>query len=269
MRKSLNIIILLLLPVLAVAQRDTVFQHIKTIKGDIVDFAVDNLDNVYFFNSRNQLKKVDAKGDSVAIFNDVRKYGKASLIDVSNPLKVLLYYRDFATVVELDRLLNVRNMIDLRKNNIFQVKAICQSYDNKIWLYDELENKLKKINEEGKLLQETPDFRLLMDVTVSPVNIFDENKYVYLYDPVYGVNVFDYYGSLKNNIMIQGWQNFKVVEKYIYGSKSDTLYRYEINSFLYDEWKMPEQISGSRKFSFTSSRIYALKNDAIEIYSLR
>lgn len=51
-----------------------------------------------------------------------------------------------------------------------------------------------------------------MDVTVSPVNIFDENKYVYLYDPVYGVNVFDYYGSLKNNIMIQGWQNFKVVE---------------------------------------------------------
>ncbi|MGB3004909.1 MAG: hypothetical protein WBC06_00250, partial [Chitinophagaceae bacterium] len=179
----------LLLPVLAAAQSDTVFQQVKTIQGDIVDFTVDNLDNVYIFNSRNQLKKIDAKGDSVAIYNDVRKYGKATLIDVSNPLKVLLYYKDFATVVILDRMLNVRNIIDLRKQNIFQVRAICQSYDNKIWLYDEIENKLKKIDEEGKLLLETPDFRLLMDITVSPINIFDENKYVYLYDSVYGVNV--------------------------------------------------------------------------------
>ena len=154
-------------------------------------------------------------------------------------------------------------------HNIYQVRAICQSYDNKIWLYDEIENKLKKIDEEGKLLLETPDFRLLMDITVSPVNIFDENKYVYLYDPVYGVNVFDYYGSLKNNILIQAWQNFKVADKYIYGSKSDTLYRYEISSFLYDEWKMPEQIAGSIKFNFTSSRLYALKNDVIRIYSIR
>lgn len=259
----------LLLPVLAAAQSDTVFQQVKTIQGDIVDFTVDNLDNVYIFNSRNQLKKIDAKGDSVAIYNDVRKYGKATLIDVSNPLKVLLYYKDFATVVILDRMLNVRNIIDLRKQNIFQVRAICQSYDNKIWLYDEIENKLKKIDEEGKLLLETPDFRLLMDITVSPVNIFDENKYVYLYDSVYGVNVFDYYGSLKNNILIQAWQNFKVADKYIYGSKSDTLYRYEISSFLYDEWKMPEQIAGSKKFNFTSSRLYALKNDVIRIYSIR
>ena len=67
----------------------------------------------------------------------------------------------FATVVVLDRLLNVRNIIDLRKQNILQARAIGQSYDNKIWLYDEVENKLKKIDEDGKLLLETPDFRQL------------------------------------------------------------------------------------------------------------
>jgi hypothetical protein len=47
------------------------------------------------------------------------------------------------------------------------------------------------------------------------------------------------------------------------------LYRYEISTFQYDEWKMPEQIFRSRGFNFTSSRLYALKNDAIEIYSIR
>jgi hypothetical protein len=251
------------------AQTDSTFLFIKKITGDITSFTVDNLDNIYILTSRNQIKKLNANGDSVAIFNDVKKFGKATLIDVSNPLKILLYYKDFATVVMLDRYLNVVNTIDLRTENIFQAKAIGQSYDNKIWVYDELENKLKKIDEDGKLLLETPDFRLLLGQSPSPVKIFDENKYVYLYDSLLGVYVFDYYGALKNNIMIDHWQNFKVVDKYIFGSRLDTLYRYEINNFRYDEWKLPEQIYQSRLFNFSSTRLYTLKGDGIEIYSFR
>ncbi len=267
-----NAIILLfffLVSFVATGQTDTAFRFIKIIKGDIASFTVDNLDNIYILGSRNQLKKLNANGDSVAVFNDVKKFGQVTLIDASNPLKVLLYYKDFATVVILDRFLNIRNTIDLRKQNIFQAKAIVQSYDNKIWVYDEVENKLKKIDEEGKLLQETPDFRLLLGQAPSPVRIFDENKYVYLYDSLLGVYVFDYYGALKNNIMINGWNNFKVAGKYIFGSRADILYRYEISTFRYDEWKMPEQLSHSKEFNFTSSRLYALKEDGIEIYSIR
>ncbi|HUR65925.1 MAG TPA: hypothetical protein VMZ03_06210 [Chitinophagaceae bacterium] len=257
------------------SQSDTVFRQFKIVRGDIVDFTVDNLDNIYILNSRNQVKKFDSNGDSVAVYNDVKKFGQASLIDVSNPLKVLLYYKDFATVVMLDRFLNVVNMVDLRKQGILQARAIGQSYDNKIWVYDELEAKLKKLDEDGTLLQETPDFRLLLGQSVSPVKILDENKYVYLYDPVKGAYVFDYFGGLKNGILIQQWQNFKVSGKYIFGSKTDSLFRYEINTFLVDEWRMPEAIRGSKAFNFSSSKIYALKNDCapnencIYIYSLR
>jgi len=276
MKKLLHFIsFLMMLSATGIAQSDTSFLLIKKIKGDIADFAVDNLDNIYVLNSRNQLKKYDAKGDSAGIYNDVKKFGQASLIDVSNPLKVLLYYKDFATIVILDRFLNVRNIIDLRKQNIFQVKVVGQSYDNKIWLYDELENKLKKIDEEGKVTQETPDFRLLLGQALSPTRIFDENKYVYIYDPMLGIYVFDYFGTLKNNIMIQQWQNLKVAGKYIFGSRSDTLFRYEISSFMYDEWKMPGQLTKSKSFNFSSSRLYALikgdpgKEDSIFIYSFR
>ncbi len=267
--KKLLSIAAILLSINCFSQADTSFQLVRVLKGDIVEFTVDNLDNVYILNSRNQVKKYNANGDSVAVFNDVKKFGKATLIDVSNPLKVLLYYRDFATVVMLDRFLNIVNTIDLRKQNIFQAKAIAQSYDNKIWVYDELENKLKKIDEDGKLLQETPDFRLLFNRAIMPSRIFDENKYVYIYDSVRGVNVFDYYGALKNNILITGWQNFKVAGKYIFGSKADTLYRYDITSFMYDDWTMPEELYKSRAFNFSSSRLYALKKDRVEIYTIR
>jgi len=274
MKKIIFILLLTFYFLSANAQSDSSFHLVKTIKGDIVDFTVDNSDNIYILNSRNQLKKLSTNGDSVAIFNDVKKFGRATYIDVSNPLRLLLYYKDFSTIVVLDRFLNVRNTIDLRRKNILQVKAIALAYDNNIWLYDELENKLKKINEDGKVLQETPDFRLLFGEAPSPQFIFDQDKFVYLYDSLKSVFVFDYFGALKNKILITGWKNFKVVEKYIYGSDNKMLHRYEIGSFRLDDWVLPQQLKDVRSFNFTTSYLYALTKKGtdsfqIEVYSYR
>jgi hypothetical protein len=179
MKVSIAIIVFLFAAQSAFSQTDTLFRFLKTIKGDIEDFVVDDLDNVYLLNSKNQLKKLNANGDSVAVYNDVKRFGKVSLIDVSNPLKILLYYKNFGTVVVLDRFLQLKNIIDLRKQGIFQAKTIGQSYDNKLWVYDELENKLKKIDEDGKLLLETPDFRMLFPESVMPQSITDNNLWCF------------------------------------------------------------------------------------------
>ncbi|HNF01617.1 MAG TPA: hypothetical protein PKG89_06125, partial [Ferruginibacter sp.] len=78
----------------ASAQEDSVFKFIKTIRGEFSYFNVDNLDNVYLVNYGNQLKKIRSNGDSVAVFNDVKRFGNPSYVDVTNPLKILLYYRN-------------------------------------------------------------------------------------------------------------------------------------------------------------------------------
>jgi hypothetical protein len=93
------------------------------------------------------------------VYNNVRKFGKVHSIDVSNPLKVLLYYKDFSSIVVLDRLLSARSTIVLRRKNILDVTAIGQSFDNNIWVFDAFDNKLKKIDDEGNILLETPDLR--------------------------------------------------------------------------------------------------------------
>jgi glutaredoxin-related protein len=270
MYKPFSIFLVLSFTFLAVAkgQSGEPYQQINSISGDIVNFTVDNLDNVYILTSTDQLKKYNTNGDSVAIFNNVKKFGKVSTIDVSNPLKVLLYYKDFSTVVILDRLLTVRNTIDLRQKNIFQVNAIGQSYDNNIWLYDEGDSKLKKIDDAGKVLLETPDFRLLFNQAPHIKNIYDQDGFVYLYDPEQSVFVFDYYGALRNKILISGWQDFKVTGKYIFGINNDTLHRYEINTFRLDEEKLPIPLENSLKVDFTSSRLYALKKGLLLIYNL-
>lgn len=249
--------------------QDSSFLPIKTIQGDITSFTVDNLDNIYILTSTDQLKKLDANGDSVGVFNQMRKYGKVSYIDVSNPLRVILYYKDFSTLVVLDRLLNIRNTIDLREHNIFQVQLLGLSYDNKIWLYDELEHKLKKIDEDGSLLFETSDFRQLFDQAPAFTSIADHDGFIYLYDTLQGVFVFDYYGSLKNKIQLTGWKNFKVAGSYIFGKKNDTFYRYQLKTFQLQQITLPLIFRESEAINFTSSRAYALKKEGLEIYSLQ
>jgi len=270
MQKLLTIFLILniIFSISVKGQKEESYKLIASITGDIVDFTVDNLDNVYVLTGTDQLKKYNTNGDSIAAFNNVKNFGKVSGIDVSNPLKVLLYYKDFSTIVILDRLLAVRSTIDLRSQNIFQVNTIGQSYDNNIWLYDEGDSKLKKIDDAGKILQETADFRLLFNEAPHIKNIYDQDGFVYLYDPDQNVFVFDYYGALRNKILISGWEDFKVAGRYIFGINSDTLHRYEINTFRLDEEKLPMPLINSLKVNFTSSRLYALRKGMLQIYNL-
>jgi hypothetical protein len=270
MRSSVYLLFFMMMfCMIANAQSDSSFRLLKKIKGDITAFAADNLENIYLLSSNDQLKKLDAKGDSVAVFNNVRKYGKLAQLDVSNPLRVMLYYKDFSTIVMLDRLLNIRSTIDLRKQDIFQVQAVCLSYDNKIWLYDEFEHKLKKIDEDGKLLFATTDFRQLFDEAFSFTSIFDQDGLLYLYDKNKGVYVFDYYGALKNIFSLTGYENFRVTGKYISGTRKDSLMRYLPSSFTSQEIRLTPLFLNAEAIQFTASKVYVLKRNELEVYLLR
>ncbi|RYY31243.1 MAG: hypothetical protein EOO04_01970 [Chitinophagaceae bacterium] len=236
-------------------------------RGDIVDFTVDNLGNCYTISSTGQLKKFTAEGDSAAVFNDVRRYGKLHSIDVTNPLKVLLYFKSFSTILILDRFLNVRSAIDLRKQNLFQVKAIGQSYDNNIWVFDELESKLKKVSDDGRIIDQSADFRMLFDSMPSPQFIVDQDKLVHLYDSTKGVYFFDYYGAFKNRIIFTGWSDFTVINKVMFGRDGDYLYSYEPGSLNLKKFAIPVGLRASTKLKITPQYLYALKEGRLEYYN--
>lgn len=251
------------------AQSDSSFTFFKSIKTDIADFTVDNLGNIYLMNSGNQLKKLNNNGDSVGIFNDVRRYGKLYSLDVTNPLKMLLYYKGFATIVVLDRFLNIQNTIDLRKQNIFSVKAVGQSFDNNLWIFDEQDAKLKKIGEDGKVLNETVDFRLLFDTIPSPTQIFDQDRFVYLYDSTKGMYIFDYYGSLKNNLHYTSLKNVQVIGKTIFGVRDNHFFSYTMGDIQEKLFPLPANETEVQKMLINSSGLYTLNNNELRIYRFR
>lgn len=249
------------------ASNDT-FHLERIIAGNYHIMEVDVLNNLYLVTAGNQLKKLNANGDSVAVFNDVKKYGNPTLIDVTNPLKVLLYYKNYATVVMLDRLLSQRNSINFRQQNIFSVKAIATSYDNNIWLFDEQNLKLKKIDEQGKELQESTDWRLIMDDVPSPEIIIDNNNFVYLYDISKGFYIFDYYGTFKNNLPFLQWRNISISANRLSGFSGRQYYSYELQSLNLKTYTLPSFFKDYSNIKAMNGKIYLLKKEGIEIYSV-
>ena len=247
---------------------DSTFKYMKIVPGSYSYMDVDVLDNIYLITENNQLKKIRANGDSLAVFNDVKKFGNPTLLDVSNPLKVLLYYKNFSTVIILDRFLTVRNTINFRNQNIFKVKTLATSYDNNIWIFDEQNVSLKKINEEGKVLNETIDLRQLFDTVPSPSQITDKNNFVYLYDENRGFYIFDYYGSFKNNLPFLNWKHIAVYGNKLMGFVGDTFYSYEINSFNLKSYKLPVFFKDYIDIKTMNGKIYLLKKTGVEIYDL-
>ncbi len=250
------------------AQKDSVFHFINQFNYPVSSFTVDNIGALYLINENNQLKKYDQNGDSVGVFNQVTQYGKLAYVDAENPWKTILFYQNFSTIVLLDKYLNVVTSINLRKQSIFRVHAVTSSYDNNIWLYDEQDNKLKKIDDNGNILSETVDFRLLFDSVPEPKKIIDRDGFVYLYDPKKGVYIFDYYGTFKTKLSFLNWRNIEVFGKTIYGFDRQNVYKYNPPLPDFTAYSLPDALQNNTAVKLANHHIYILKNGKLSVYSL-
>lgn len=257
---------------IVLGQQDSVLKVslVQKINGEVKGFTTDNLSNIYLLTTTGQIKKLNEKGDLVAAYNDVRRFGNIYSIDATNPLKVLVYYKDFSTVIVLDRVLSVRNTIDLRKQNIFQVTAITSSYDNNLWIFDELDSKIKKIDDNGNVILQSVDFRQVFDPVPWPVAMYDRDGQLYLYDAKKGLMVFDYYGASKNSFQILHLYDLQVIDKNTITARDSThilLYKpATLQLFTFKAFNDQNRFS---KINFNGSKIYCLtKNGELEIYAV-
>jgi hypothetical protein len=262
-------IIFVLLSIPGKAQGDSSFFLMKTMKINAKSFTIDNLENLYLVTETDQLKKYNSYGDSIAVFNEMKRFGKLYALDVSNPLKILLFYKDFSTVTILDRLLSLRNSLDLRKHNILQATAVGASYDNNIWVFDTQENKLKKIDEQGNLLLETIDFRSFLATSFTPEKIIDQNNSVYLYDPLVGLLQFDHFGSFQKKHAVTGWKNIAILEKSIVGIDTGSLTIYNTSTLMQKQYQFPSSFGSFNQYIIANTKLLTLSNGSINIYSFR
>ena len=268
--KYLIIIFLSLLSLQSFASDTTInLQISKTIPGSYSNFYIDNLQNIYLISAAtNGIKKLNSNGDSIAVFNNLVRYGKIYSMDVKNPLKILVYYKDFSTIVILDRFLATRANIDLRKLDITQAKVVTQSYDGNIWLYDEGEGKIKKIDENSNVLLQSADLRLVFDDTLNPQKIIDNNGQLYLYDSRLGWLIFDYYAAFKKALPFTYWSDVSADDNLLFGRDKNHFFYASQNDIDFHSLCSNASEADIIKAELQRNKLSVLTSEGLIIYNI-
>lgn len=159
--------------------------------------ASDNLSNIYIVTPDNSVEKYAPDGRRLARYSNNR-LGRIARIDVSNPLKVLLWYADFRTAVFLDRSLTDLGELNLITAGYPEVRAITAAQDGNLWLYDEVNFRLVKITPEGEKRYESQSMNLNEPVPERPSCLREGNDRVWMADPrgVFSFDLFAQYDRL-------------------------------------------------------------------------
>lgn len=251
----------------AIAQTDTLFTFQKVLKDSVASFSVDNLNELYVITTGNRLIKYGVNGDSIGVYNKLTSYGSLSYVEAQNPWKVLLYYKDFSTIVMMDKYLHELGSINLRNKNLYSVEAITTSYDNHIWIYEAQDGKIKKIDHNGSVLMSSTDLRQVFDEVPSPVQLLDHDGLLYLYDPEKGIYIFDYYGGFKRKVPMKGCYQIAAAGKNIYGFTDTTLLKYSNPLPDWESYPLPTALQYSQKVELTTQKLYALKNRGLSVFT--
>lgn len=173
--------------------------------------TADNLGNLYIITTTNALEKYAPDGRLLTRYS-TQRLGNALYIDVSNPLKVLVWYADFRMLVFLDRSLTLLGELNLIEAGYPEVRTVAAAMDGKIWLYDEVNFRLVKITQEGDKMVESQPLSQMLPGATTITCIRDDNNRVCASDPEQGLLEFDAYAQFQRVIGQRDIREFQLLE---------------------------------------------------------
>ena len=224
----------------------------------------DKLGNVYVV-IENQLLQFDPRGKPLANYSETN-LGSLQYVDAGNPMKILLFYPDFARIIILDSKLSPQSTIDLRTLNINQPIVACNSKEDGYWVYDREDDQLKKIDLNLQIVQQSGNLTQQVGYQMQPTLMTEENGLVYINNPSNGILVFDRFGTYYKTIPYPNLKNFQVIENDVLFINNNKLLRYDSKTIEEKQILLPY------KDSIVSARIeqhqlYLLTSDSLNFYS--
>ena len=159
--------------------------------------GIDNFQNLYYTTENVFYKK-----SKDTILNFIQpNLGRISSIDISNPLKIILFYEFANTMVVLDQRLNPIETISFQPSII---ETLCNATTSEIWRFDAIENTLQKYNYRNE--------RVLLSSNLQgngiPSKLKSNLNDLWILTSTGNLLEYDYILNLKNQISNKNIQDF-------------------------------------------------------------
>lgn len=209
------------------------------IEQSAQSIAVDPQGNIYAVNDAT-LNKYAPDGTLLYTYHD-NLLGHISSIDVDNPLKIMLFYRDAGFIVFLnDKLSPIGDKVNLFFKGYTTIGLATYSTKNELILYDESNTDLILMDfyfsEKERIHYDFTEFQ--------PIQLTNVNeKITVMQDPRQGVFFFDNFGTFDKNIAITSELPVQIVKDNILYVKDNQLNRYNFQRLDQQQLcEIPEEV---------------------------
>ena len=253
----------LLVFLLAFQQSNLVF--VKNVPARAEKMSTDNLSNVYLINS-DVLQKYDPQGTLQKTYSNM-SFGKISSIDASNPMKIILFYRNFLQVVILDNTLAQNgDPISIEELGYPQTQLICASHDNGMWIYNQQNFELLRFDQNLAMVSQTGNLAQLLNMELKPSVMIEFGNRLYVSNPSTGIMVFDAFGTYYKNIPITGLRDFQFRDDELLFYQDGKLNTFNLKNLEQTSTVLPD--SAALAVRMVNDKLYLLKKESLGIYTI-
>ncbi len=240
------------------------YSLIITIETESDFFTTDNQSNVYAVKA-NELTKYNKDGKLLYKYSN-KNYGNISFVDASNMLRILIFYKNFLQVVYLDNTLSANGeTVSLDKIGFQQTQLVCSSYNNSMWIYDQQNFSLVRLDRNLETIQQTNNLNALQNDTLQPNSILEYDNRVYLNNPKTGILIFDIYGTYYKTIPVKNATQFQPIGDWVYYLVDKKVKAYNIKTTEEKEFEMP--LPDFRNFRLEMGILMLQIDKSIVLYS--
>ncbi len=234
------------------------FTFEKTIPTKASDFMLDELGNIYFIQNTS-LERLNAVGTTTFRTSELN-FGNIEHLDVTNPLKPFIYYKDINKLVVLDNTLSQQGeAVDMFCSGYEQVEMVAGSRGDAFWLWDSRNSELIRVDQNFKKLTSTGNLSVLLSKEIHPAQLLERGDQLYMRDTLNGVFVFDVYGTYRTTLAIQTQQDIQVLNNTIVYHDTREMHLLSTDWITEETIALPETTSG-RVFFFNQKLYFQTKS---------
>lgn len=209
-----------------------------TLETQSEGIVTDNLANVYLIN-QDKFTKYDMRLKLQKEFSN-KNFGSITTADVTNPLRPLLFYREFGRIVFLDNTLSQNGEpIALEKLGYPLATLAASSYDNSLWIYDQPTFELIRFSTNLEITNRTGNLSQILGIELQPNFILEKDNRLFVNNPKTGILVFDVFGTYIKTIPIYNLASFQVADDEIIYFSEDMLKSWNITTTENTDYSEP------------------------------
>ncbi len=220
------------------------------------ELHLDQFQNVYELTT-DELIKYDQNGQVIYTYSSISN-GEIYDIDISNPLRILVHFKENNQVVFLDNTLTVQTgNLNFNKLGLYDVTLVCSSFQNHLWVYQSAQQKLVRLDQSGFQVAETPMLSTFLNLeTLEFYSLSETGNFLYLTTKTGQVYMFDQYGNFFKEAQISAVSDLKFEGENALYETTEALLLYNLNLHAVDTlFSKAELAKGEVLIDFSKSHL--------------